>query len=60
MTDDLWHSGDPLDALTAPAKEVCQECPVRPECAAAAPDSLTVGIWGGLSHRERTRRRRAA
>jgi WhiB family redox-sensing transcriptional regulator len=41
------------------AKRVCQACPVRAECLAAAiTDPSLEGIWGGLSPRERRAWRR--
>lgn len=54
---------------SAPAKSICNRCPVRRECldyadrvesgALGMPTSYGVqGIWGGLSPRERTARRR--
>ena len=51
---DLWVSdiGENYDA----ARRVCAACPVRAECAEyalARPDLL--GMWGGLSTRERKR-----
>ena len=47
-------------APTEPAKAYCRICPVRDAClehALAVPER--VGIWGGLSERERRRIRRA-
>lgn len=45
-----------------PAKAVCNECTARPECAAWAlaqePASL-MGVWGGMSQRERLQKRRS-
>lgn len=39
---------------TAAAKQVCQACPVRPECLEYALDhNEGFGVWGGLSQRER-------
>jgi WhiB family redox-sensing transcriptional regulator len=36
------------------AKRICGRCPVRDECAAyAIADPSLVGVWGGLSERER-------
>ena len=41
------------------AKAVCARCPVRAECLQYALDNYkNVGIWGGLSERERRRLRR--
>jgi WhiB family redox-sensing transcriptional regulator len=40
----------------ARAKSVCQQCPVRPECAAQALSSREAhGVWGGFTSRERKR-----
>jgi len=39
---------------TAPAKAVCEDCPVRRECLVYALATVEKhGIWGGLSERER-------
>lgn len=36
------------------AKRMCQRCPVRPQCAEyAIRDETLVGVWGGLTTRER-------
>jgi WhiB family redox-sensing transcriptional regulator len=35
------------------AKEVCRDCPVRPECREHGIRHEIHGIWGGLSGRER-------
>lgn len=43
----------------APAKKVCADCPVRPECLAYALDEgIKFGVWGGASERERRKLRR--
>jgi len=37
-----------------PARELCGNCPVRPECFAyAMADDELVGMWGGTTERER-------
>lgn len=42
------------------ARSICGGCPVQEECAEHAIDhGERVGIWGGLSERERRRQRRA-
>lgn len=43
------------------AKKVCAACPVLEQCRAyaIADDTLTAGIWGGLSARERQKARSA-
>lgn len=43
-----------------PAKAICAGCPVRVRCELAARAGAEVGIWGGLSARERRKARRAA
>lgn len=44
---------------TAEAKQVCADCPVRPQCLAAALEGgERFGIWGGCSERERRTLRR--
>lgn len=52
--------GFDLPAATEAAQAVCAGCPVRTECAAAA-DAYdgTVGVWGGLTGRDRRTRRQA-
>ncbi|MFB6626464.1 WhiB family transcriptional regulator [Streptomyces sp. NPDC056374] len=43
---------------TKGAKDVCQECPIRTECADYAIDrDERWGVWGGLSEKERRRLR---
>jgi WhiB family redox-sensing transcriptional regulator len=47
-------------ASTREAKEVCRGCVVREDCLEyALANGETVGLWGGLSERERRRLRRA-
>lgn len=42
------------------ARAVCYTCPVRSECLDyAMSEADTVGVWGGVSARERARLRRA-
>ena len=48
---------------TRAALQVCASCPVQAECLAYALDHEPVGVWGGMSARERlriNRQRRAA
>lgn len=46
-------------ASTREAKEVCRGCGVREECLEYALESgEKIGIWGGMSERERRRLRR--
>lgn len=41
------------------AKRLCRECPVMDVCREfALPHPMLHGVWGGLSYRERTERRR--
>jgi WhiB family redox-sensing transcriptional regulator len=43
-----------------PARAICSTCPVRSECLDYAMGQAdTVGVWGGLSAKERARMRRA-
>lgn len=38
------------------AKRICQGCPVKAECLAEALDSeIDIGVWGGMTERERRR-----
>jgi len=59
---DLWFpgTGDQV-SLSAPAKAICRDCPVQPECLdyALTYPSLQ-GIWGGLTEPERRQLRRKA
>jgi WhiB family transcriptional regulator, redox-sensing transcriptional regulator len=44
---------------TIPAKRICYDCPVRAECAEyAIALSERIGVWGGLSERDRRKIRR--
>jgi WhiB family redox-sensing transcriptional regulator len=45
---------------TAPARTICERCPVRREClnAGCEPDNLADGVWGGLAPQERRTARR--
>ncbi len=46
-------------ASTAPAKNICRECPVRLKCLDyALEETIRFGVWGGLSERERRRLRK--
>lgn len=48
-----------LGASTAPAKAVCADCLVQPECLEyALADPHLLGVWGGTSARERGQLRR--
>ena len=52
---ELWfpEKGGPVNA----AKRICQRCPVRSQCLAAALARCEQhGIWGGLTYRERLNR----
>ena len=40
------------------AKAICHECPVMYQCREYGIANETIGIWGGLSERERKRLRR--
>lgn len=54
---ELWFP--PRGGNPSPAKKICDTCPVQAECleyGAAEP----VGIWGGLSARDRLRAPRSA
>jgi WhiB family redox-sensing transcriptional regulator len=53
--------GSPVPAAVAAAKRICRQCPVITECrlwALNRPEPY--GIWGGLTTKERQRRRRPA
>jgi WhiB family redox-sensing transcriptional regulator len=56
-----WFPGQGVP--TAPVQAICHRCLVVDECRAyAAEDRSLHGVWGGTTHRERTRplERRAA
>lgn len=49
---DIWHSSSHVEQ--AEAKRICGLCPAKDECLTWALDnSETLGIWGGLTPRER-------
>jgi hypothetical protein len=49
----------PADALTAPAQQICDNCPVQGHCLAyAVIADEPFGVWGGLGPRERQPLRR--
>lgn len=55
---DIWHPGgrDAVNAAIdeADAKAVCRRCPVRRDCLQWALDNdQDLGVWGGLSAKER-------
>jgi WhiB family redox-sensing transcriptional regulator len=60
---DMFFSDDPFDSARNvratyeyenSAKKVCSSCPYRMECLDAAMSDLeVVGIWGGLTEKER-------
>ena len=52
----LWYPtrGESCDE----AKRICHECPVELACREYGIDNETIGVWGGLSERERKRLRR--
>lgn len=68
MSDDLAWQEEALCAQTDPelffpdkgqptaaAKRVCQACDVRAQCLNYALDHDDMGVWGGLSRKERQR-----
>lgn len=47
------------ESLVAPAKAICESCPVTDECLRyALATNQTEGIWGGMTGSERRRLRR--
>jgi WhiB family redox-sensing transcriptional regulator len=55
---DLWYPEK--GASSFPAKRICGQCPVRPDCLDDALERQdTHGIWGGLSYRQRLQLDRA-
>lgn len=60
---DLWHpdEGEGQTYMTNRAKEVCNRCPVKPECLDyAMRNGELLGVWGGTTPAERKRMRKAA
>ncbi|MDQ5816234.1 MAG: WhiB family transcriptional regulator [Actinomycetota bacterium] len=55
---DLWFPERGQSA--EPARRICARCPVRPECLHWALEKDELGVWGGLSPRERKRLRESA
>lgn len=54
---DLWHpEGDEVITKGRRAKTICQQCPVQIQCLEhALTRGETLGIWGGLTAKERHR-----
>ncbi len=53
---DLWHPDKGRSA--APAKRICEKCPVRRDCLNYALETPVLdGVWGGKTPRERARMR---
>lgn len=55
---EVFFGGDrqPLEQWVPRAKEICQRCPVRPECLEHALRTReTEGVWGGTGPEERLR-----
>ena len=54
---DLWFAPGALEHKEA--KRICRDCPVRMDCLQYAMETpVDHGVWGGLTERERRRRRR--
>ena len=54
---DLWFAPGALEHREA--KRICRACPVRMACLQYAMETpVDHGVWGGLTERERRRRRR--
>lgn len=57
LDPNLWFAPGAVEHREA--KKICRGCPVRSECLAYAMNvPVDHGIWGGLTERERRRRRR--
>lgn len=54
MDPNLFHPerGTPYPEIVA-VKRICEECPVRSPCLDFAYQNDGIGIWGGMSERER-------
>ena len=55
MDTDLFY--DPAVRAIAEAKRVCQRCDVRLDCLDYAMANDELGVWGGMSERDRRRMR---
>lgn len=52
----IFHPNSEDDEAAEPAKAICAVCPVREACLEhAITHREKVGVWGGLSERERRR-----
>lgn len=70
MEQPSWHESavcadeyiDPelffIAALEEEAKEICAECPVAMNCLLEALRTEAVGVWGGLTDKERKQLRK--
>lgn len=57
---ELWFpsTGDPT-TVSAPARAICEQCPVRQPCLDFAMTDLRIeGVWGGTTHAQRRGNRR--
>lgn len=65
MSDALCAQTDPdlflpgVGGSTVAAKKICGRCEVREQCLNYALENYVIGVWGGLSDRERRVLRRA-
>ncbi len=64
LDPEIFYPDEEDEEAAAPAKEICGECPVRETCLEhAITRREKIGVWGGLTERERRRlirqRRRA-
>ncbi len=54
----VGEDGEGVPAMVSIAKSICRECKVRAQCLDYATDTdQKNGIWGGLTARERRRRK---
>jgi hypothetical protein len=63
MDANLFHEEKPYvwpKKQLAAAKKICASCPVRQECLNyAIENKLSLGVWGGMTYRERLIARKA-
>ena len=56
LDPDIFYPASEDDAASAPAKAVCETCPVKQPCLEHALENRErEGVWGGMTERERRR-----
>jgi WhiB family redox-sensing transcriptional regulator len=56
LDPDIFYPASEDDAASAPAKSICETCPVKEPCLEHALNNRErEGVWGGMTERERRR-----